>query len=631
MVYESDKQLIMNSAAIDALIEKSPNLASHRAKLEAMVPGNYCLHRAWGFGKIVDYDEAQDRLIIDFEDGKTGHAMAPSFCVDKLDVLKPEDILVRSRTEPEVINEMIKKQPADLICEIIRVTEDKAMTTSELERSLARVIGPIKYKKWWTATKKVLAKDPRIGVPVKKTDPYIYRDEPVKPEDEILEQFHATKNPKQKIDLGEKLYALSENISVIREELPEILAELTDAIANAKSLSQADRLHGVWVRNNLARDLHEDVETLQPSSASILDSTNDYSELASDLPPQYYKRYLDLISRTYPDKWRQMVEDLLRNSSGKFTSECINFMLENEMEDRISYCLDRWLKEQTIKGPLLFWVVKNRASKKHSPIIRPLVTPRLLSAMFYAIDYESLQNASARRIPLADLLSDDPELIPDLLADANVETARDLAQTLLLNQGFEDLTKKSLIARFIRQFPSVQSLLDGESTETTTESDGLIVSQASFDAAKGEYEELVSTKIPENKEAIATAREHGDLKENAEYKMARQDQDMLLARKNELEVDLSRARVTDFQDVSDDYVGIGSVVEVKEASTGKTHRYSILGAWDSDPDNDVLSYKTPLAKALLGKESGATVTTSIGGNDEEWTVLSISRWVDQKR
>ncbi len=619
----------MNSAAIDALIEKNPKLAAHREKLEAMVPGNYCLHRAWGFGKIVDYDEVEDRLIIDFEDGKQGHAMAPAFCVDKLDILKPEDVLVRSRTEPDVINEMIKKKPADLICEILAATDDQAMATSELERALARVIGPIKYKKWWTATKKLLVKDPRIGVPLKKTDPYIYRDEPVKPEDEILERFQATKNPKQKIELGETLYALSENISVIREELPEILAELTDAIRNAKSLSQADRLHGVWVRNNLARDLHEDVESLEPSSASILDSTDDFSKLAEDLPAQYYKRYLDLISRTYPDKWRQMVEDLLRNSSGKFTSECMNFMLEQDMEDRISYCLDRWLKEQTIKGPLLFWVIKNRDSKKYSGIIEPLVNPRLLAAMFYAIDHEALQNASTRRIPLADLLSDDTSLIPDLLADANVETARDLAQTLLLNQGFEELTKKSLLARFIKQFPTVQSLLAGEAAETSEE-EGLIVSQESFDAAKGEYEELLTKKIPENKEAIATAREHGDLKENSEYKMARQDQDILLSRKNELEVDLSRARVTDFTEATEDHVGIGSVVELEESSTGKTHRYAILGAWDSDPDNDVLSYKTPLAQALLGEENGATVKTQIGGNEEQWSVLKITRWVDQK-
>jgi transcription elongation GreA/GreB family factor/transcription elongation factor GreA-like protein len=619
----------MNTEAIDALIANNPKLIGARAKLEAMAPGNYCLHRSWGFGKIVDFDEAAAKIIIDFEDdGKTGHAMGIAFCVDKLDVLKPNDILVRSRTEPEVVEAMIKKQPADLICEILAGAEEQTMMASEIERVLARVIGPIKYKKWWTATKKLLVKDPRVGAPNKKTEPYILRDEPVKPEEEILEQFHATKNSKEKILLGEKLYALSENISVIRDELPEILAELTDAIRNAKSLSQADRLHGVWVRNNLARDLHEDVEALEPSSASILDATDDYSELAAELPAQYFKRYIDLIRRTYEDKWQQMVEDLLRHSSGKFTSECINFMLEYELNDRIAFCLDRWLNDQTIKGPLLFWVVKNRNSKKYASIIDPLVTPRLLSAMFYAIDYEALQNASTRRIPLADLLSDDTDLIPDLLADANVETARDLAQTLLLNQGFEDLTKKSLIARFIKKFPTIQSLIAGEATESAEE-EGLIVSQASFDAAKHEYEDLIATKIPENKEAIATAREHGDLKENSEYKMARQDQDILLSRKNELEVDLSRARVTDFTDVTNDLVGIGSIVELKEGSSGKTRRYSILGAWDSDPANDVLSYKTPLAQQLLGKTAGEVVTTKIGGNEEDWTLLKLARWVDE--
>jgi transcription elongation factor GreA len=619
----------MNKEAIDALIEKNPNLVSSRTKLEAMAPGNYCLHRSWGFGKIVDYDAAAGKIIIDFEDGSQGQAMAPAFCVDKLDVLKPTDILVRSRIEADVINEMIKKEPADLICEIISASNDQAMMATEIERVLSRVIGPIKYKKWWTATKKVLVKDPRIGVPVKKSDPYIFRSEPVKPEEEILEQFHATKNPKQKILLGEKLFALSENISVVREEMPKILAELTDAIQNAKSLSQADRLHGVWVRNNLARDLHEDVEELEPSSASILDSTNDYSQLAADLPSLYFKRYIDLIRRTYPDKWQSMVEDLLRNSSGKFTSECINFMLEHEMNERISFCLDRWLNEQTIKGPLLFWVVKNRNSKKYSSIINPLVTPRLLAAMFYAIDYESLQNASTRRIPLADLLSDDIELIPNLLADANVETARDLAQTLLLNQGFENLTKKSLLARFIKKFPTIQSLLAGEAA-TSSEDDVLIVSQSSFNTAKAEYEDLLAVKIPENKEAIVTAREHGDLKENSEYKMARQDQDMLLSRKNELEVDLSRARITDFTEANAENIGIGSIVELKEGSTGKKHKYAILGAWDSDPKNNVLSYKTPLAQQLLGKEKGAVASTKIGGNEEEWTILSITRWIDKK-
>jgi transcription elongation GreA/GreB family factor len=112
--------------------------------------------------------------------------------------------------------------------------------------------------------------------------------------------------------------------------------------------------------------------------------------------------------------------------------------------------------------------------------------------------------------------------------------------------------------------------------------------------------------------------------------MARQDQDLLLARKNELEVNLSTAKVTDFSDATKDNVGIGNVVTLNEGSTGETRKYSILGAWDSDPENDILSYKTPLAQGIIGKKVNDTVTTNINGNEEQWTILSIERWLDIK-
>src|SRR5690606_35985520 len=158
--------------------------------------------------------------------------------------------------------------------------------------------------------------------------------------------------------------------------------------------------------------------------------------------------------------------------------------------------------------------------------------------------------------------------------------------------------------------------------------DTLVVSKESFEARKKEYETLITVKIPKNKEDIAEARAHGDLRENAEYKMARQEQDMLLARKAELEIDINRCRVTDFSDASDNAVGLGTVVDLKPASSSEASSYAILGAWDSDPDRRIVSYQTPLARALIGKKVGETVEIDIEGNVEEWTVRGIQRWVD---
>jgi transcription elongation GreA/GreB family factor len=472
-------------------------------------------------------------------------------------------------------------------------------------------------------------KDPRVAVPGKKSEPYILREEPLKAEDEILEEFFEIKAPKKQIVLAEKLLELSLTHDEIKDQLPDVLNTLTTALEQTRLLNHGERLHGLWVRNDLARFIHEDFEKLSPTSASILEEVPVMSELAVQIPAGYYKRLLDLLQRVYPDQWEKITLDLLRGSSGRFTTECVNFLIEQSRADLVRERLKQWLNEQTMKGPLLYWVVRNRNSRKYTKLLHDLISPRLFKAIFYAIDYEALQNVATRRIPLADLLSSDEELIPELLAEATPETANDLAITLILNQGFEDLTKKSLLARFIRQFPNVQNIVAGNDEMQPDTSESLIVSRSSLDLIKEGYDDLVTRKIPENKQAIARARELGDLRENSEYIMARQDQDTLLARKSQLEQDIGRARVTDFADAPTDTVGIGSAVELEVGSTGSIVTYYILGAWDSDPEANILSYKTPLGQSLIAQRVGNTVSTVIDDSEETWTIRSISRWVEQ--
>lgn len=620
----------MNTEAIDRLIEKNPKLERARPILERMQPGSYCIHRSWGFGQIQSYSEEENRLIIDFEDDKKSHPMAPEFCVDKLQLLSESSVLVRKRTEPELIEKMIKKEQNELIVEILKDQPDQEALAREIEKILSYLLGVTKFKKWWTNTKKLLMKDPRIGVPSRPNEPYVLRTDPITPEEEILDEFFETKKPKSKIELAEKLLVLSNDQEELKEKLPDVLDELTVAINATRQLSYAERLQGVWVRNDLARDIHEDVETLVPTSASIIEASGDLSVLADDLPSQYYKRLLDLLSRVYPENWIDVILKLLQLSSGKLTSECMNFLVEREASKQLTENLETGLIEQTLKAPVLVWVLKNRHSKKYGSLLDPLITPRLLSAIFYAIDYEALQNSGTRRIPLADLLSDDSELIPDLLSTANAETARDLAQTLMLNQGFEDLTKKSLLARFIAQFPSIQSLVSGGDSEAKSADDGMLVSSSSYEERAKELEDIIHVKIPENKQAIATARDHGDLKENSEYKMAKEDQATLLARRSQLEFELGKAQITDFKEATNDAVSIGSVVDLFDNQTKKSSTYTILGAWDSEPENNILSYKTPLAQSMLGKGVKDEVNLKMGDTETSYVIEKISRWVDQK-
>ena len=610
----------MNSAAVSTLISKNPTLRGHKAKLEAMEPNAYVVHRSWGFGQIKAFDEATYRLTIDFV-GKKSHDMDPTFCVTTMEVLPKKHILVVKAEESDRITQLSVDSPADLVVEALKGYENHATTAIDLEIVLAQVIGEEKFKKWWTTAKKAVANDPRVSVPEKKTECYILREIPVSAEDEILEQFTTTRSARRKISLVEELITASKATDT-KADLSAILESLTDAVRDSNKLDAAERLYGASVRDHLAK-LAKHTAPIDPTQASLIANVRDLPDIAEKIPVHFQSDFLELVKETHPVECRDLVFTLLKVSQGKFTTECINFLVENGYSDDLAAALKRWQTEQNLRAPVLLWIVKNRHSKKFAKLLNDLIDPRLLSAIFFGIDYEALQAASARRIPLADILSEDPDLISDLLSTADPETARDLANTLLLNQGFEELTKKSLLARFIKIFPNIQSLVasDAESKE-----EQLLVSRASYDRKREEYENIVSKKIPENSKSIAAAREHGDLRENSEYKMAKQDQTVLMAQKSQLERELARARVTDFKEATADQGSIGSIIELLQG--GVNTKYTVLGAWDSDPANHVISYKTPLGAALLGRKVGETVNVKSGGGEESVKILSIKRYAN---
>ncbi len=614
----------MNSEAVSALLAKNPTLKPAKAKLEAMEPGSYVIHRSWGFGKIQSYDEASQKLLIDFE-GKAGHAMDPAFCVNTMEVLPPKHLLVRKQTEGAVIQDLIDNNPAQLVVEMLVSYPNHATTAIDLELTLAQVIGEDKFKRWWSTAKKSVAKDPRIAVPVKKTECYILREIPVSAEDEIVEQFNNTRSARRRIALAEELLS-AVDAKEVKTDLNAILNAVAEAVKDSNQLDEAERLYGAVVRDDLAK--LAGVETaFEPTQGTLVSNVRELPAIAEKIPVQFQSRFLELVQATHPVEAREIIFTLLKTSQGKFTTECINFLVDNGHAEELAAALKRWQVEQNLRAPVLLWIVKNRHSKKFAKLLNDLITPRLLSAIFFAIDYEALQASGTRRIPLGEILSDDPDLISDLLSTADPETARDLANTLMLNQGFEELTKKSLLARFIKIFPSIQSLVaaDAESKE-----EQLLVSRESFERKREEYETIVSKKIPENSKAIAVAREHGDLKENSEYKMAKQDQQVLMSQKSTLEKDLGRARITDFKEATAEQVSVGSVVDLVVGNNATTTRYTILGAWDSVPEQNIIAYKTPLGLALLAKKVGDTVKVKIGNSEESYTVKSITRHADVK-
>jgi transcription elongation GreA/GreB family factor len=180
---------------------------------------------------------------------------------------------------------------------------------------------------------------------------------------------------------------------------------------------------------------------------------------------------------------------------------------------------------------------------------------------------------------------------------------RNAARQILSSSAFEELDRRSLMARIVKEHPFVQEFL----VTKTVKEQPLIVSWASYRKRQAELEDIVQKKIPQNSKEIGQARSYGDLRENFEFKAAKDMQKLLMRRRAELEILLSRAQPSDFADAKTDVVSIGTTVVVTDLGTKQSYTYHILGAWDSDPVRGIISYPAALAQTLLNKKIGDTV------------------------
>ncbi|MBX7490901.1 transcription elongation factor GreA [Helicobacter turcicus] len=139
-----------------------------------------------------------------------------------------------------------------------------------------------------------------------------------------------------------------------------------------------------------------------------------------------------------------------------------------------------------------------------------------------------------------------------------------------------------------------------------------------------ELKNLKEVERPKNIIEIDTAREHGDLKENAEYHAARERQLFLDARINELTQLVAEARVIDPTTLSHEKISFGSTVTLEDLDTEESYTYTIVGATESNPDKGLISYHSPLAKQLLGKVVGDEVGVVLPKGRVDYEILEIT-------
>lgn len=585
---------------IQKAVEAGKITAQNGEALKQLPAGTWCIHKSWGFGCITEVNFLVNQVTIDFKDRK-GHTMQLEYAAESLRPIQPEHILVRKETDREGVRTFAKDNPKAFVHSLLGDFDGKATQDQISQILVPDVFNQTEFKRWWDSTKKLLKKDPLISVPTKKTAPYELREEAVSMADELLAEFVSARQLKQRIAALDQILKGIDTFDNPRIQLAPVVKECDEVARKSLRLHTSQSFEFILARDEIVQA----VKGLELSEGSlslanvVRAEERNLSQVLEALPAAKQKRVIASLPEAFGEGWVAKALSLMLKSGVRGVTEIARLLQDHGKHEDLRRELDRWIRDHSVTTQILYWLCKERKGE-----FSDLVQPSVFSAILGALERSQFTD-DRRGGKLHDLLLDDRDLVPDLVNHAEPGVARDLMRRLMMTPVFEELNKRSLLARLIRAHPELEAMM-GRGESTTEKQEALIVSWVSLHKRKREFEEIVNRKIPENTKEISIAREYGDLRENFEFKAAKEMQRVLNRQRAELERALSRARGTDFANPDLSRVSIGTVVTVRNTD-GTADRYSILGAWDSVPEHGIISYQTTIGQTLLGCQTGETV------------------------
>lgn len=154
-------------------------------------------------------------------------------------------------------------------------------------------------------------------------------------------------------------------------------------------------------------------------------------------------------------------------------------------------------------------------------------------------------------------------------------------------------------------------------------SDKFLITKEGYAKLKDEIDHLKNVERPNIIKAVATARELGDLKENAEYHASREKQGMIEAMISNLEDKYARSEIVDVSSLSGNVVRFGATVKLVNCDNDKEVTYKIVSEYEADIDSGLISNTSPVAKALMGKEEGDQIEINTPGGKVDYEILEI--------
>lgn len=659
---------------LDEYIKSSNLTQSYRNVFEAISDfekhiafdvDSYVFHKAWGVGIIKKV--ADDQLSIWF--GKTEpskknpgkkvkvlNTMSLKMAISALTplsdnhiwVIKAKNYVEETDKNGNVVLDGTTGKPKRIPLKE-KVKSDKEWTLETIIRSFGNncdfkkikaelvpsVLAPNEWTSWNTSAKHILESNAKFGVNPSDISLYTVRDHEISKEEKLANEFKAQKQffaridtlvrfiESDETDLSSEMFAEMFNffaafVKTLDNEIqpPKINEQLVASYLIVTKITAANKQFAFPTKWTFAQ-IYEKIQDPREIYSLLKDTKN--TTLRQDflnsikMLPNWTDEYIKLFPTVLKN---EMLDSLINAGQAEKIQKLVAACFENCKDYRnavihlFGECRDKdWFKDAGV------------------PYEKQLITLIQLIELASREISNHVNTTENKKIKdkATDLLFKKDEPLFTYMFENDEETVKKM-YTLI--DDLEDLTdsktsvdyKQRMRNKILEKYPDFKFHVSDEKSST---SHGMFVTARKLKEKQDELEHIQKVEMPENAIAIADARDKGDLKENQDYKAAKEHQQDLNRRAARIQAEINRATVFDPTTVTTAIVSFATTVTLHNNNSGKDEVYTILGPWESDPENKVISYMAPFGNAIMDSKVGDTVKFNINEYSYDYEIKEI--------
>lgn len=592
--------------------------------------GGFVFHRNWGVGIIKNLDN--DTLTINFGNAGGIREIKLAMAVTALKPLTKDHIwvlkalnYVKEDGKKVPLAEKIKKDKEWALKTIIKSFDNNCDFKRIKAELVPSILTPGEWTSWNTTAKKILESNPIFDVNPNDITMYTVHDGNITPVEKLANEFKAQKAFFARADILMKFFD-KPDMDRSSESFAEMYSYFTGYLKNISKVSEQVLASYLLVRRISAEDsqfafpiketfadIYKRLENPREIFTELKDSKHthfkeDFLECIKMLP-DWNEQYIRLFPTVLDMK---LIDQLIKNG---FTADVqklakTSFEIYKDYRETVLFFFEKcqdfdWFKAADI------------------PYEKQLITLiNIIELTFREINnhVNTTENKKINK-KATDLLFENDTIFTYMFSKD--ETTVKKMYTLIDDISNIDADKKSTARnKILEKYPDFKFRV---SEEKTSQPKGMIVTAKKLAEKKAEIDNIKNVELEKNKVELADAKAKGDLKENAEYQAAKEAKHQLEMRLSKLQEELSRAVIFDPTTSTTAVISFATVVTLHDNIENKDEEYTILGPWESDPDNNIISYMSPFGDAILDKKVGDTVKFTINEHNYDYTVKAINK------